>query len=226
MSTTVPTLEAGQRLDRAEFHRRYEATPPDARFELVDGIVIKRGWVTARHGSLNACVMYWLGSYKLDTPGVDVLPHVSTALDDRAEVHPDVLIRIKPDRGGQTFNLNGIVGGAPELVVEVSDSSPTIDLAAKLADYERAGVLEYVVFIIEPGEVYWHIRRHNRLVRVRPDPDGLYRSTTFPGLWLDPAAMLAEDGLALLATLERGLATPEHVDFAARLTKVMDREPA
>jgi hypothetical protein len=39
----------------------------------------------------------------------------------------------------------------------------------------------------------------------------------FPGLWLDPAALLADDGPALVAALERGLATAEHAAFIARL---------
>ena len=41
----------------------------------------------------------------------------------------------------------------------------------------------------------------NKLVRIDPDPDGLYRSIVFPGLWLDPAALLRE-------TSSRGHRTP------------------
>ena len=52
---------------------------------------------------------------------------------------------------------------------------------------------------------------------VDPEPDGVYRSEVFPGLWFDPVAFFAEDMDALIATLERGLATPEHAAFVARL---------
>jgi hypothetical protein len=36
-------------------------------------------------------------------------------------------------------------------------------------------------------------------------------------LWLDPAALLAGDLDALIATLDRGLATPEHEASVAQL---------
>ena len=49
------------------------------------------------------------------------------------------------------------------------------------------------------------------------DEDGTLRSRAFPGLWLDPAALLAGDIAAVLATLERGLASPEHAAFVAEL---------
>ena len=52
---------------------------------------------------------------------------------------------------------------------------------------------------------------------IQPDDDGLHRSAAFPGLWLDPAALLAGDRGRIMAALDRGLATPEHADFVARL---------
>ncbi|MBV8678664.1 MAG: hypothetical protein JO355_15990, partial [Planctomycetaceae bacterium] len=47
--------------------------------------------------------------------------------------------------------------------------------------------------------------------------DGCYHSEAFPGLWLDPRALLDDDLDGLMATLERGLATAEHAAFVARL---------
>jgi hypothetical protein len=58
-----------------------------------------------------------------------------------------------------------------------------------------------------------------RLVDVSPDADGLYRSRVFPGLWLDPAALLARDRRRLRAVLDQRLATPEHTAFVAKLAK-------
>jgi Uma2 family endonuclease len=217
MSTARPPavapLVAGQRLRQAEFHERYEAMPPEMRFELIDGVVYMPSPVGLPHGSHHANAITWLGFYRFRTPGVQILDNASTALDDLSEVQPDASMRILPDRGGQSRNLGSIVGGAPEMVVEVAQSSRAIDLGAKLAIYERAGSLEYVVFAIDPDEVFWHVLRDGRLVRIGPDPDGLYRSKAFPGLWLDPAAFFDDDGPAIVATLERGLATEEHAAF-------------
>jgi hypothetical protein len=39
----------------------------------------------------------------------------------------------------------------------------------------------------------------------------------FPGLWLDPAALLAVNGAKLLETLDRGINDPQHAAFVERL---------
>jgi hypothetical protein len=216
--TDAPPLVHGQRLHRAEFHARYEAMPPETRAELIGGVVyIMSSPLGYPHGLTHATILLWLGLYRIRTPGVQVADNATTALDDLAEPQPDALMRILPARGGQTHDLGIYIGGAPELVAEVAASSRAIDLGAKLADYERAGVLEYVVVALDPKDVFWHARRDDRLVRVPPDADGLYRSGVFPGLWLDPVALLADDGPALVAALERGLATEEHAAFVARM---------
>jgi hypothetical protein len=156
--------------------------------------------------------MYWRR-----TPGVQVLAHGSTALDDWGEPQPDAQLRILPECGGQTRDDERYVVGAPELVAEVARSSRDVDLGPKRDDYERAGVLEYIVRAADPDEVIWHERRDGKLVVVSPDADGLYRSNAFPGLWLDPRALLADDLDGLLAALDRGLSSSEHAEFVARL---------
>ena len=70
---------------------------------------------------------------------------------------------------------------------------------------------------VDPPAVRRSLRRDGRLVEVGPGPDGIYRSQVFPGLWLDPVALLAGDHRALRAIVERGVATPEHAAFVARL---------
>jgi len=40
----------------------------------------------------------------------------------------------------------------------------------------------------------------------------------FPGLWLDLAAFWTEDGAKMLAALNAGLASEDHLKFVARLT--------
>jgi Uma2 family endonuclease len=121
---------------------------------------------------------------------------------------------IPEERGGQTRIVEGYVRGPPELVVEVGKASRRIDLGAKKADYERAGVREYVFVGIDPDEVRWFARRGDRFEDLEPGADGLFRSEAFPGPWLDAEAFLAEDVDRVVAALDLGLATPEHAAFA------------
>jgi hypothetical protein len=126
-------------------------------------------------------------------------------------------VRIPAELGGQSRIEGGYITGAPELVIEIARSSRRVDLGSKKADYERAGVLEYVVFELDPERIHWFIRRGDRFETLLPGPDGLYRSEVFPGLWLDPAACSPGDRARLRAAVNRGLATPEHAAFVARL---------
>jgi Uma2 family endonuclease len=214
---TFPSLVADQRLSQAEFLRRYEATPPGFKAELIGGVVHVPSPVGREHGRSSVDIITWLGWYRSRTPGVDALDNATTAMDELGVPQPDAQLRILPECGGQTRDEGQFVAGAPELVVEVARSSRPFDLGDKRADYERAGVREYLVVTLEPDEVYWYFRRAKKLARVRPGRDGLYRSKAFPGLWLDPAALLQRDLAGVLATLDRGLATPEHAAFVAHL---------
>ena len=215
----IPPLRDGERLDQKTFHERYEAMPRGTRAELIDGVVFLHRPVGPPHGRATKLARAWLYHYQENTPGVESLDDVSTDLGPKSEVQPDAMLRILTECGGKTVTDRNYVHGEPELVVEVSHATRSIDLGVKLRDYERAGVLEYLVRTIEPDEVIWHVRREGRLVRVPADPDGLYRSRVFPGLWLDSAALVRGDMPAILRVLDQGIASPEHAAFAAELER-------
>ena len=212
---TLP-LFAGQRLDRVEFHERYEAMPPHIKAELIDGVVYMPSPIGDEHAIHTVPAIVWLSYYEENTPGVRCADNGSIALGPRTEVQPDAALRILTEFGGRT-RVEKILFGAPELIVEVSHTTKRTDLGAKLAEYERAGVLEYVVRTIEPDGVLWHVLREGKLVAVPPDADGIHRSAAFAGLWLEPAALLARDLRRVRAVVDLGVATDEHAAFGAEL---------
>jgi Uma2 family endonuclease len=223
-TTALPALVEGQRLDQPTFHERYEAMPPGTRAELIDGVVFMPSPLGPGHGRAHTPASYWLVHYAGETPGVEALDNTSTALGPRSEPQPDLMLRILPEFGGRTQTDRRFVRGVPELIVEVAHTTRYTDLGPKLDDYERACVLEYVVRAIEPDEVIWHVLQEGRLVAVPPDADGLYRSRVFPGLWLDPQALLACDPRRLREVVDQGVATPEHAAFVARLAEARARQ--
>lgn len=214
----LPPLIDGQRLDRATFHERYEAMPPATRAELISGVVHTPSPLRSDHGNTTFDAVAWLGQYRRRTPGVIGSENASTFLDDSAEPQPDVSLRIDPAYGGQTRLQDGYIAAAPELVIEIARSSRANDLGPKKDDYERAGVLEYLVVALEPNEIFWFTRQKGRFVRRVPDSDGVYRSLGFPGLWLDPPALFGVDLERLFGVLDQGLSHPDHAAFVARLT--------
>ena len=214
---TLPPLEAGDHLDQPTFHAQYKGMRASVKAELIEGVVYMPSPVANRHSSPHSDFLFWLGYYKTFTPGVRTMDNGTTILARDSEPQPDAALRIAV--GGQTHvNDEDYVVGCPELVCEVANSSAAYDLHAKRRDYERYGAKEYVAAVIREGCVVWFARDGNRLVEVPPDADGIYRSRAYPGLWLDPAALLRGDTRRLMDVLNQGIATPEHAAFAASLT--------
>jgi Uma2 family endonuclease len=170
-----------------------------------------------RHARGHGRASHWLCSYEDETPGTDALANATAILDDEAEPQPDCFLRIVAPGHGQTREEDDFTVGAPELVLEVAVSSAAIDLHLKRDDYERTGVLEYVVVVVRQKRVLWFVRRDGRFQEMSPGADGVFRSEVFPGLWLDPAALLRNDGRRVTEVLRQGLASPEHAAFVARL---------
>jgi Uma2 family endonuclease len=215
----VPALENGDRLSRAEFERRYEAMPELKKAELIEGeVYVGSPGRYRRHGKPHGQLMTWLGTYAAGTPGVGAGDNGSIRLDLDNEPQPDAFLMIEAERDGQArISEDDYIEGAPELVAEVAASSVSYDLGKKLHSYRRNGVLEYIVWRVQDCEVDWFALRDGRYEPLAPSADGILRSTKFPGLWLDPAALLRGDVTVVLAVVQQGLNSPEHADFAARL---------
>jgi Uma2 family endonuclease len=213
----VMPLVEGQRLDRATFHERYEAMPPGTRVELINGVVYMPSPMGRDHSKAELSAGVWLNYYADHTPGVEALANASTLLGPLSEPQPDALLYILPEFGGRVRPDPQYVRGIPELVVEVARATRYVDLGPKLDEYERQGVLEYLVRAFDPDEILWHVWSAGRYVLVEPDDDGLVRSRTFPGLWLDPLALLADNTIRLRAVIDQGRTTREHAVFVAGL---------
>jgi Uma2 family endonuclease len=214
----LPPLEAGDHLDQATFHARYAAMPPDFHAELIGGMVFVPSPLRKEHGSHHALVMGWLTNYWIATPGTETLDNTTAILGDNSEPQPDAALIIEPERGGQTsVSEDGYAIGPPELIVEVASSSESIDLHTKRRDYERAGVLEYVVVVLRQRVVRWFVLQDATYRDMEADASGMFKASVFPGLWLDAPALLRRDGRQVMATLQHGIETPEHAAFVQQL---------
>ena len=214
----LPLLEAGDHLDQATFHARYEAMPPDFRAELIGGVVFVPSPLRSEHGVSHALVMGWLTNYWGATPGTQVRDNATAILGEESEPQPDATLVIEPERGGQSrISEDGYATGPPELIVEVASSSESIDLHAKGRDYEQAGVLEYVVVVLRQRTVCWFVLQDGTYREVAGDAHGVFKSTVFPGLWLDAPALLRLDVRQVMTTLQHGIETPEHAAFVQQL---------
>ena len=219
--STAPPLQAGDRLTREEFERRYILMPAHIKAELIGGVVYMPSPVRfPQHSRPHALIMAWLGAYRAATPGVELGDNPSLRLALDAEVQPDAALFIEAVHGGNCrVDEDDYLAGAPELLVEVAASSAEYDLDPKRQAYQRAGVQEYLVWATEEPALHWLRLLNGVYEPMQPDADGLIRSRVFPGLHLDVVALLAVDWAQVLAAVQRGLATPEHAAFVQRLAE-------
>jgi Uma2 family endonuclease len=219
-SKYLPPLENGDRLDQKTFHARYEAMPEDFRAELIGGIVHLPSPQKIPHSETQLLVVRWLDEYAEATPGTVPLLNNTQILGPDSEPEPDACLFIAPESGGRVYvDKDDYLHGAPELIVEVSSSTESIDLHRKKQDYQKAGVREYVVVALRTQQVFWFIRQRGKYKETPLPAGGIFRSRTFPGLWLDAESMLRCLRQGVLAALKRGLATAQHAAFVAKLKK-------
>jgi Putative restriction endonuclease len=214
----VPPLRNGDRLTAEEFERRYDAMPGLKKAELINGVVYMAPPVSLDdHAAPHFDFVGWLALYRLATPGVRGADNATLRLPLANRPQPDACLLIEPSHGGQVRIENRYIVGGPELVAEVAATSANYDLHDKLEVYCRNQVREYVVWRVFDREIDWFVLRGDRYERLPLTPDGLHKSEVLPGLWLDPAALIAGDLARVAEVARQGIASPEHADFLNHL---------
>jgi Uma2 family endonuclease len=213
---TTTELVTGQRMNREEFLHRWEALPDLKNAELIDGVVHVSSPVSLQHGSFDSLIHMWLVYYAQATPGCQAGNNSTWFMLDSAP-QPDAYLRILPAYGGQSRDEALYTSGAPELAVEICQTSTEVDFGPKLRLYQTAGVREYITIETLLRRTIWRILFEGVYVSHPSTLDGILRSQVFPGLWLNVAAFWANDGARMLNALEAGLASDDHQRFVERL---------
>ena len=218
----IPPLENGDHLSRPEFERRWDNMPDLKKAELLNGMVFMSPPVSAEnHGAPHTRLMFWLGAFWSATPEVMVVDNSTLRLEGDNDAQPDAMLFVLPQHGGHAqLDEEGYVHGSPEFVAEVAASSVNYDFNLKREVYRRNRIGEYLVWSVYDETLSWVVLdADGNYQTLSPDVDGIYRSRQFPGLWLDPQAMLAGDLAAVLRVPQRGTSIPEHAGFRARLNR-------
>ncbi len=170
------------------------------------------------HGRPHAYIITWLGTYVAATLGVDLADNATVRLDLDNEPQPDALLRVEAAATRTSMvDEDEYVQGAPELVVEIAASSVSYDLHDKMNAYRRNGVQEYLVWRMYERQITWFSWQAGIYMPLSADDSGTIRSRIFSGLWLAVPALIDGDLAKVLAELQKGLQTPEHSEFVARL---------
>jgi Uma2 family endonuclease len=212
-AASLPPLESGDVLSRAEFERRNEAMLDLKKAELIDGVVHVGAAVSLSHAVAHSDLNALFKMYVLETPGVQSCDNVTVRLGLDNILQPDLLLRRTV---GGLSHVGEYVEGPPELVAEIATSSVSRDLHSKLAVYRQHGVREYVVWRTLDQQIDWFQLDNGGYRQPLADERGLLRSYEFPGLWINGAALAKGDMAGAVASFKEGLGSPEHAEFVAR----------
>lgn len=171
-----------RRWSRLEYERLVERGTfrEDEHLELLDGLLVVREPQGSRHSAAVAALCAVLA--RAFGASFHVRPQLPLALDDASEPEPDVVVV----RGG-AWDYVRSHPSTPALVVEIAETSLTVDREHKSGLYARAGVGDY--WIVNLREAVLEIYR-------QPAPSALasfgweYRSTqrVLPGAAISPLA--------------------------------------
>jgi len=171
------------------------------------------------HGKSGYDITTVLGVYEAATPGVLGATGPTVILGESSEPEPDVVLLVAPDHGGRTrlrqIDHKHYIEGGPELVVEVSHSTVSMDLHSKRKDYRQGGVCEYIVICLGDDAIRWFELLKDGELPIGDDQ--ILRSFMFPGLWIDVEALLNRNPERLMKTLQCGIGSREHQEFVAKL---------
>jgi Uma2 family endonuclease len=215
-------LRNGDSMGQKQFHNLYEQMPEGYRAELLNGVVFVSEPLGMPHGKKHLRLASIFDAYQASTPGVECCDNATVILGKKDEVQPDLFMRIMPEHSGQSQDFQGgergpYVKGAPELVAEIASSTRAIDMHIKRRRYKAAGVIEYIIFCLQPLSISWFDLRTDHMFEA--DTDGIYRSVVFLGLWVHGNGLLKMDYKLVMDVLQRGLASAAHKKFVAALTE-------
>jgi Uma2 family endonuclease len=210
-------------MDREEFIRRWNALPDLKKAELIEGTVFVPSPLGDRHSDFHTLLTFWLRAYANLTPGVKAGNNATYYMLESSP-QPDGFLRVREEFGGSSRVVKNFLHGAPELAVEIRESSTDYDYGPKLALYQRAGVQEYITLDTFHRWFVWRVLVEGSYRQLELDEDGTFRSRAFPGLWLSPEHFWADDGEAMRLLVEQGVASPEHAAFVASLREKASKD--
>jgi len=147
------TLNPIHRISVEQFHSMIEAGvfSDGDRVELIDGEMRDMTPIGPPHSGLANDLNLLFTTRLAGTAIVSIQGPL--ILDDGTEVYPDLLV-LKPREDG--YRKSNPTAEDALLVVELADSSLTLDLGVKLAKYARAGIRRYWVFDIKHRTLHDH----------------------------------------------------------------------
>lgn len=155
-----------------------------------------------------------INHYRLQTVGLYACIRVEVQLGDQLIV-PDMIVMINAGKRKQCepdYDKDIFIG-PPNFVMDIQESTSSAIGKERKQLLEKAGVEEYFVVNDALTKIEWNRLAGNRYKRIKPDKDGLIKSTSLPGLWMPIDALKKRDFWAIMAAIDHGITRRDHHDM-------------
>ncbi len=156
------------------------------------------------------------------TPGVEGGDNSSLRLDIDNMPQPDAFLYILPSHGGQVrIAEDDYIEGRPNWSSRSPPAAPATTFTTSSTPI--AATASASTRLADAGQGGRLVRPPRRPLRAdATGPDGLYRSEVFPGLWLDPNALMQRRSGGPVTGRAARARVAEHAAFVARLRAAGD----
>ncbi len=171
-------------------------------------MIVNEKWSIGKSAILTDLGMC-LNLYRLNTVGLFACINIGVKLNDEL-VYPDMIITINSGIRKQCtpdFENNYFIG-PPNFVLDVIDDATLIKERKHL--YSSAGVEEYLVINQQLTRIEWNRLDGNKFKKIKPDKEGIIKSSSLPGLWIPIPALKKRDFWTIKASIEHGMTRREH----------------
>ena len=107
--------------------------------------------------------------------------------------------------------------GPPNFVFDVFQDNQKEEYELRRECFERSGVIEYVAWPTFSKIPVWNRLVDGKFRQIRPDEEGLIKSTALPEMWIPVEALKNRDWWVVMATISRGITRRGHRDFMATI---------
>lgn len=152
-----------------------------------------------------------INKYRILTVGLYACIRVAVKIKEQI-IYPDIMVMIGSGRNKQcspNFEEN-YFDGPPNFILEIHEDTKSKFVKERKELFASAGVQEYLIVNESLTKVEWNRLNGAKFKKIKPDREGIIKSTSLPGLWIPIAALKKRDNWAIMACIEHGVTRREH----------------
>ena len=167
-------------------------------------------WSIGKSATLTDLAMC-INAYRVRTVGLYACIRVGVKIEDQL-IYPDMIVMIGHGRNKQCnpdYENNYFVG-PPNFVLDIHENTKSQFIKERKNLFANSGVQEYLIVNESQSKIEWNRLVNKKFKKIKPDKEGIIKSTSLPGLWMPIKALKKRDNWQIMACIEHGLTRRDH----------------